>query len=199
MPGLLIYAALAMRGFARDCEQAYRFLMTQRGMVTTALTPHRVSIGITTVLVAVIAISNTLLFFFAAGEGRYQEIRHIDEILTKQVRYITLNHAPEQTLIVAFDRSHQLEYYLQEYSFRLLFDPGDPQYWETRQEFIIPEGVTRVILPDLGRNNSDRTEQIVQVGLGPGVSLYVANVRPGDTLIHGYQYASVRPSPEGDA
>ena len=199
LPGLLIYAALAMRGFARDCEQAYRFLMTQRGMVTTALTPHRVSIGITTVLVAVIAVSNTLLFFFAAGEGRYQEIRHIDEILTKQVRYITLNHAPEQTLIVAFDRSHQLEYYLQEYSFRLLFDPGDPQYWETRQEFIIPEGVTRVILPDLGRNNSDRTEQIVQVGLGPGVSLYVANVRPGDTLIHGYQYASVRPLPEGDA
>ena len=136
LPGLLIYAALAIRGFARDCEQAYRFLMTQRGMVTTALTPHRVSLGITTVLIALFAFSNALLFLFASGQGRLQEIRHIDEILTKQVRYITLNHTPEQTLIVAFDRSHQLGYYLQDYSFRLLFDPGDPTYWESRQEFM---------------------------------------------------------------
>ncbi len=199
LPALLIYAALAMRGFARDCEQAYRFLMTQRGMVTTALTPHRVSLGITTVLVAAIAISNVLLFLFATGQGRYQEIRHIDEILTKQVRYIALNHAPEQTLIVAFDRSHQLEYYLQDYSFRLLFDPGDPEYWETRQSFTIPEGITTVVLPDLERNTSDRTDRIVEVGLGPGVSLFVAHVQPGDTLIHGYRYASVRSPSEGDA
>ena len=199
LPGLLIYAALAIRGFARDCEQAYRFLMTQRGMVTTALTPHRVSLGITTVLVALIAITNTLLFFFASGEGRYQEIRQIDEILTKQVRYITLNHVPEETLIVAFDRSHQLEYYLPDYSFRLLFNPGDPEYWESRQSFTIPEGITTVVLPDLERNTSDRTDRIVKVGLGPGVSLFVAHVQPGDTLIHGYRYASVRSPSEGDA
>ena len=199
LPGLLIYAALAIRGFARDCEQAYRFLMTQRGMVTTALTPHRVSLGITSVLVALIAITNTLLFFFASGEGRYQEIRQIDEILTKQVRYITLNHVPEETLIVAFDRSHQLEYYLPDYSFRLLFNPGDPEYWESRQSFTIPEGITTVVLPDLERNASDRTDRIVKVGLGPGVSLFVAHVQPGDTLIHGYRYASVRSPSEGDA
>lgn len=198
LPGLLIYAALAIRGFARDCEQAYRFLMTQRGMVTTALTPHRVSLGITTVLVGLFAVSNTLLFLFASGEGRYREIRHINEILTKQVRYITLNHDPEQTLVVAFDRSRQLNYYLQDYTFHLLFDPGDPAYWESRQEITIPEGITRVVLPDLGRNTSDRTEQIVEVGLGPGVSLYVANVKPGDILIHGYQYASVRSPAQGD-
>lgn len=197
LPGLVIYAVLAMRGLARDCEQAYRFLMTQRGMVTTALTPHRVSQGITVALVAVIALSNTLLFLFADGEGRYKEIRQIDEILTKQVRYITLNHAPEQTLIVAFDRSNQLEYYLPDYSFRLLFDPGDTTYWETRRELAIPEGITRVILPDLARNTSDHTEQIARVGLGPGVSLFVVSVRPGDTLIHGYQFVSVRPAAEG--
>lgn len=199
LPGLLIYAALAVRGFARDCEQAYRFLMTQRGMVTIAITPHRVSLGITSALVAIVAVTNTLLFFFAAGEGRYQEIRKIDETLTKQVRYITLNHPPEYTLIVAFDRSRQLEYYLQEYEFRLLFDPGNPRYWDSRQEFTIPEGITQVILPDLGQNTSDRTEQIVAIGLGPGVSLLVVNVKPGDTLIHGYRYVSVRPSPEDDA
>ena len=198
LPGLLIYAAFAVRGFARDCEQAYRFLMTQRGMVTTALTPHRVSLGITSALVAIIAISNASLFIFAAGQGRYQEIRRIDEIFIKQVRYIALNHSPNETMIVAFDRSRQLNYYLQDYSFRLLFNPGDPQYWETRQEFTIPEGISRVILPDLARNTSDRTDHIVEIGLGPGVSLYVAHVKPGDTLIHGYQYAAVRPSPEGD-
>ncbi len=197
LPGLLVYAALAVRGFSRDCEQAYRFFMTQRGMVTTALTPHRVSVGITGALVALIAGTNALLFLFAAGEGRYQEIRQIDDILTKQVRYITLNHTPADTLIVAFDRSHQLEYYLPDYTFRLLLDPGHPTYWEARQEFTVPEGVTRIILPDLGRNTSDRTDGIVQVGLGPGVSLFVATVRPGDTLIHGYQYASVRPKAEG--
>jgi hypothetical protein len=197
LPGLLIYTALAIRGFARDCEHAYRFLMTQRGMVTTALTPHRVSLGIVAVLAALIVFSNTILFFFASGEGRFKEITQIDEILTKHVRYITLNHVPEETLIIAFDRSHQLEYYLQDYSFRLLFDPGDPKYWESRQEFTIPEGITRVILPDLERNLSDRTEEIVEVGLGPGVSLFVAHVKTGDTLIHGYQYASVRPA-EGD-
>ena len=197
LPGLLIYAALAVRGFARDCEQAYRFLMTQRGMVTTAITPHRVSLGITFVLVAVISFSNATLFFFAAGEGRYQEIRRIDETLTKQVRYITLNHPPDNTLIVAFDRFHQLEYYLQDYSFHLLFDPGEPRYWESRREFTIPDGITQVILPDLGRNTSDWTEQIVEIGLGPGVNLLVMHVKPGDTLIHGYQYVSVRPQPEG--
>ena len=55
-----------------------------------------------------------------------------------------------------------------------------------------------MILPDLERNTSDRTDLIVEVGLGPGVSLYVATVRPGDTLVHGYQYASVRPRAEED-
>ncbi|MDE2817178.1 MAG: glycosyltransferase family 39 protein [Chloroflexota bacterium] len=199
LPGLIIYAALAVRGFARDCEQACRFLMTQRGMVTTAITPHRVSLGITFVLVAVITVSNSLLFFFAPGAGRYQEIRQIDETLTRQVRYITLNHSPDNTLIIAFDRSHQLEYYLQDYSFHLLFNPGDPRYWESRREFTSPAGITQVLLPDLGRNTSDRTEQIVEIGLGPGVSLFVAHVKPGDTLIHGHQYASVRPPPEEGA
>ena len=199
LPGLLVYAALAIRGFARDCEQAYRFLMTQRGMVTTAITPHRVSLGIASALVAVIAISNSLLFLFASGQGRFQEIRQIDETLTRQVRYIALNHTPDNTLIVAFDRSRQLEYYLQDYSFRLLFDPGNPRYWESRQEFTIPEGITQVILPDLGRNTSDRIEQIEEIGLGPGVSLWVAHVKAGDTLIHGYRYVSVRPRPEDEA
>ena len=197
LPGLVIYAVLAMRGLARDCEQAYRFLMTQRGMVTTALTPHRVSLGITLALATVIAVSNALLFLFADGQGRFKEIRQIDEILTKQVRYITLNHAPEQTLIVAFDRSHQLAYYLPDYSFRLLFDPGDTTYWETRRELAIPEGITQVILPDLARNTSGQIAQIERVGLGPGVILYVASVTPGDTLIHGYQFASIRPGAEG--
>ncbi len=196
LPGLIIYAVLAIRGLSRDCEQAYRFLMTQRGMVTTALTPHRVALGITVALVAVIALANTLLFLFADGQGRYKEIRQIDDILTKQVRYITLNHAPERTLIVAFDRSNQLSYYLPDYTFRLLFDPGDSTYWETRQELEIPEGVTRVILPDMARNTSDRSERIKHVGLGPGVSLFVVTVEAGDTLIHGYQYALVRPAAE---
>ena len=157
-----------------------------------------------TSLIALIALSNAALFLAADGEGRLREIRAIDRILGKQVAAIEAQFPAESTLILAYDRSRQLRYYLPDHRIELLF--AEPvvgrgydatRYWERRRTLTIPPGVTHIVLPDLGENTSAHPGAVRRLDLGEGVALLVAEVSSGDTARYGYRYISVEPAVKG--
>jgi hypothetical protein len=146
-----------------------------------------------------IGTSNAALFLTASGEGRWREIRQIDRTLGRQVAHIRSSYSPAVSLLVAYDRSRQYQYYLPDYRLDLLFDVAvagavtdTSRYWERRTVLTVPEGVAFIVFPDLGRNTSEQPGLVQKVDLGDDVALHVAHVRPGDEVRYGYQYASVR-------
>ena len=156
-----------------------------------------------TILIALIALSNAALFLAANGEGRLREIRAIDRILTKQVAAIEAQFPPASTLILAYDRSRQLRYYLPDHRIELLFTEAvavaasgyDPShYWERRSTLTVSPGLTHIVLPDLDENTSDQPGPLQHLDLGDGVKLLVAEVSAGDTVRYGYRYAAVEPA-----
>ena len=168
--------------------------------------PFREGVGgryVATILIALIALSNAALFLAADGEGRLHEIRAIDRILTKQVAAIEAQFPPPSTLILAYDRSRQLHYYLPDHRIELLFTEAvavaasgyDPsRYWERRSTLTVPPGLTHVVFPDLGENTSEHPGPLHRLDLGDGVELLVAEVASGDTVRYGYRYVAVEPA-----
>ena len=154
-------------------------------------------------LIALIALSNAALFLVADGEGRLREIRAIDRILSKQVAAIEAQFPAESTLILAYDRSRQLRYYLPDHRIELLFTEAvavaasgyDPShYWERRSTLTVPPGLTHILLPDLDANTSEQPGPLQHLDLGGGVELLVAEVSSGDTVRYGYRYVAVEPA-----
>ncbi len=150
-----------------------------------------------------IALSNAALFLAADGEGRLREICAIDRILSKQVTAIEAQFPPASTLILAYDRSRQLQYYLPDHRIELLFTEAvavaasgyDPShYWERRSTLTVPPGLTHIVLPDLDENTSEQPGPLHRLDLGDGVELLVAEVWAGDTVRYGYRYVAVEPA-----
>ncbi len=168
--------------------------------------PFREGVGgryAATILIALIALSNAALFLVADGEGRLREIRAIDRILSKQVAAIEAQFPAESTLILAYDRSRQLRYYLPDHRIELLFTETvavaasgyDPShYWERRSTLTVPPGLTHILLPDLDENTSEQPGPLQHLDLGDGVELLVAEVVNGDTVRYGYRYVAVEPA-----
>ncbi len=159
-------------------------------------------------LIVLIALSNAALFLAANGEGRLREIRAIDRILTKQVAAIEAQFPPASTLILAYDRSRQLRYYLPDHRIELLFTEAvavaasgyDPShYWERRSTLTVSPGLTHIVLPDLDENTSEQPGPLHHLDLGDGVELLVAEVASGDTVRYGYRYAAVEPAAAGSS
>ncbi len=159
-----------------------------------------------TILIALIALSNAALFLAADGEGRLREIRAIDRILSKQVAAIEAQFPAASTLILAYDRSRQLRYYLPDHRIELLFTEAvavaasgyDPsRYWERRSTLTVPPGLTHILLPDLDENTSEQPGPLQHLDLGGGVELLVAEVSSGDTVRYGYRYVAVEPAGGG--
>ena len=168
--------------------------------------PFREGVGgryAATILIALIALSNAALFLAADGEGRLREIRAIDRILSKQVAAIEAQFPAASTLILAYDRSRQLRYYLPDHRIELLFTEAvavaasgyDPsRYWERRSTLTVPPGLTHILLPDLDENTSEQPGPLQHLDLGGGVELLVAEVSSGDTVRYGYRYVAVEPA-----
>ncbi len=200
LPALCISAAQAILGVLDDVREAAG-LAAERGQAAAGalgVARGRGWILPAAWLVAgVIALSNTALFLAANGEGRYKEIRQIDQIFARQLPFIRTQYPPSSTLLVAYDRSRQYHYYLPEYKIELLFNVAvagavtdTSRYWERRTTYVVPAGITAVIFPDLGRNTSDAPGLVQRIDLGSGVDLYAARVQTGDEVRYGYQYAS---------
>ena len=171
--------------------------------------PFREGVGgryVATILIALIALSNAALFLAADGEGRLREIRAIDRILSRQVAAIEAQFPAESTLILAYDRSRQLRFYLPNHRIELLFTEAvavaasgyDPsRYWERRRTLTVPPGLTHVVFPDLDENTSEQPGTLQHLDLGDGVELLVAEVASGDTVRYGYRYVAVEPAAKG--
>ena len=173
---------------------------------TIRAAPAHQGVRLATILIALIALSNAALFLAADGEGRLREIRAIDRILTKQVAAIETQFPAASTLILAYDRSRQLRYYLPDHRIELLFTEAvavaasgyDPShYWERRSTLTVPPGLTHVLLPDLDVNTSEQPGAVRRLDLGDGVELLVAEVSSGDTVRYGYRYVAVEPAGGG--
>ena len=154
LPALCLLTAHGTLVLAQDTAQAVR--LARPGGVFPLSTMWRGGRGVrqeedqpaprwplyaATSLIALIALSNAALFLVADGEGRLREIRAIDRILSKQVAAIEAQFPVESTLILAYDRSRQLRYYLPDHRIELLFTEAvavaargyDPsRYWERR-------------------------------------------------------------------
>lgn len=205
LPALCIYGVEALRGLAADvreatCRLSERFQgrlpavesWVRRGWVAPATAAAVVAVGLV----------NGALFLMANGEGRYQEIRQIDRIFARQIAYIQHQFPPASALLVSYDRSRQYHYYLPQYKLELLFDVAvagavtdTSRYWERRTTYIVPEGITAVLFPDLAQNTSDQPGLVQAVDLGEGVDLFLARVHAGDEVRYGYRYASATRKP----
>jgi hypothetical protein len=196
LPGLCVYAALATLGLFSDVREAAGAL-ADRAHVLSRIATDRWVFPAATLLVAAVCLSNTALFLVANGEGRRREIRQIDRIFERQLAAVRAGYPPASTLLVAYDRSRQYRYYLPEHKIELLFNVAvagavtdTSRYWERRTVYRVPEGISAVLFPDLGRNTSDQPGLVERLDLGDGVDFFVARVRAGDEVRYGYQYAS---------
>ena len=218
LPALCLLTAHGTLVLAQDTAQAVR--LARPGGVFPLSTMWRGGRGVrqeedqpaprwplyaATSLIALIALSNAALFLVADGEGRLREIRAIDRILSKQVAAIEAQFPVESTLILAYDRSRQLRYYLPDHRIELLFTEAvavaargyDPsRYWERRSTLTVPPGITHIVLPDLGENTSEHPGAVRRLDLGDGVELLVAEVASGDMVRYGYRYVAVEPAAE---
>ncbi len=197
LPALCLLTAHGALVLAHDTAQAVR--LARPGVRPAG--PPQWPLYAAVSLIALIALSNAALFLVADGEGRLREIRAIDRILGKQVAAIEAQFPAESTLILAYDRSRQLRYYLPDHRIELLFtepvvgrgyDPS--RYWERRRALTVPPGVTHVVLPDLGENTSENPGAVRRLDLGDGVDLLVAEVASGATVRYGYRYVSAEPA-----
>jgi hypothetical protein len=145
------------------------------------------------VLTLALASANTVLFFVSERAGRYREIRAVDRTLERQLATIRRDYPAERTVIVAYDRSRQLGYYLPEYTIWPLFEGYDSGYQQSRTTVQVPAHVRAVLFPDLGRNTSDLKLGVEERDLGERVKLTVITPQPGDTLVYGWNYATLRP------
>jgi len=184
LPALCIYASEAVLGFIEDVRESLK--ASGRWVVPAAMGG-----------VLMMGLINSALFFLANGEGRWREIKQIDRIFERQLREIDSKYAPENTLILAYDRSRQYRYYLPRHRIELLFDVAvagavtdTSRYWERRATYRVPAGISTVLFPDLGRNTSDQPGLVQRLDLGDGAELFLARVQPGDELRYGYHYAS---------
>ena len=197
LPALCLLAAHGTRVFADDLVEAAG-LVWGKGADGLPRIPVESALWTTAALVASIALTNAGLFLTASGEGRLREIRAIDRILSRQVASIQASFSAEQTILLAYDRSRQLRYYLPQHRIELLFPEPvvghgyDPtRYWEKRRVLQVPAGVQYVLLPDLGQNRSEYPGPIRRLDLGDGVEMLVADVKAGDEVRYGYQYVAV--------
>jgi hypothetical protein len=194
MPALLIYVAAALEDLAQDTVAAMRLAAGRLAERVSWLRPGALTaLALAILLTAALAGVNTVLFFVSERAGRYREIRAIDRTLERQIATIRRDYPPESTVIVSYDRSRQLRYYLPEYTIWPLFEGYDPGYQQRRTTVTVPPHVRYFLFPDLGRNTSDLKLGVEERDLGEGVKLTVITPQPGDTLVYGWNYATLRP------
>lgn len=194
MPAVLIYVAAALEDLARDTVIAIRLAAGHLAERVSWLRPGApTALALAILLTAGLASVNTVLFFVSERAGRYREIRAIDRTLERQIATIRRDYPPESTVIVSYDRSRQLRYYLPEYTIWPLFEGYDPGYQQHRTTVTVPAHIRYVVFPDLGRNTSDLKLGVTERDLGDQVRLTVITPQPGDTLMYGWNYATLRP------
>jgi hypothetical protein len=192
LPALSIIVAVGARDLVSDAV----------GAATTLLRVNAIPPGFATratvAVVGTVAIVNSTLFLFGPGEGRRREIASIDAHFDRVLRVIRSDYPATSSLVVAYDRSRQYRYELPNWRHELLFDVAVAgavtdvnRYWEWRRRFVVPDGISWIVFPDLGENRAETKGQVIPRDLGGGDVVWVAAVRVNDEVTWGYRYAAV--------
>jgi hypothetical protein len=147
------------------------------------------------VVIAVSCMAEATIFLFSRGAVSLAEIRDVDTRLNATLQYLTV-HDPNTTLVLAYDRFAQLQYYLSQYEarehIRSLDDLLGPDTRPiNRRDLVVPPGIDRIVVADLDLDSADRPTGLQRVDLGRGTSLYEGAVRAGDAVRVGYGFARI--------
>jgi len=152
----------------------------------------RLAIG---TLVTISCVAETCIFLFSRGPVSLAEIRDVDARLSVTLRYLAAQDS-NTTLVLAYDRFAQFQYYLPDYQLRRhLRSVNDLLGPDTRplnrSNLIVPAGIERVVLPDLDLDVADRATGLQRLEVAHGTWLYDGRVQAGDVVRLGYGFARV--------
>lgn len=196
LPPLCLVTGVGIRDIAYDARSALLLLAGRyRRLSRLGALAEGGSAALGVLLVVGLVAWNVDAFTRTPGPVRLVEIRTIDNILSRQVEY-TRGFRPGSAVILAKERLRQFKYYLPEYPQQLLFDEYQEGYREARYSFRIPDGVTTVLVMDFGKPPAQPPNaaggELVLSDDGYGrVSLWQFDVKPGDTIMYGYDYFAV--------
>jgi hypothetical protein len=195
LPALTVFAAVALTTMAADLSEAWAMWHRTGSGLLSRLTPSATSIAAAAIVF--FSLANLVMFFGSDRVGRNQAIRAEDRNLTEIPRFLRATYPPQSTRVIAFDRYRQLQWYLKEYELSLLFDNSWTD-WQTRRTTLVADRPLTVVFADLRRNDAEvganRVEKRV---LAPDTVVYVVQLQPGETLVHGFNYAAVRATQAG--
>ncbi len=196
LPPLCLVTGVGIRDIAYDARSALLLLSGRhRRFSRVAGLAGWGSATLGALLVVGLVVWNVDAFLETPGPVRLTEIRTIDNILSRQVGYAR-DFQPNSVVILAKDRLRQFKYYLPQYNLRLLYDEYQQGYREARYSYQIPEGVTKVLVMDFEKPparfpGAEGGERVLSDGTDGRVSLWQFDVKPGDTIMYGYDYFAV--------
>jgi hypothetical protein len=141
---------------------------------------------------AVAAGVGSIMFLGVAGPVTLHEIRDVDREFAGALPMVR-PYPVASTLVLAFDRYRQYDYYLSRYrrADHLVAAIDLRQDGLGRATFQVPAGISTIVLPDLYANSAETPGGVERVAGtdGDGAIIFVAHVQPGDQLRVGPGYA----------
>jgi len=176
LPALCILGAASIEAAASDVA----------GVLGNRVSARWLAVGLGTVAASV----SSIMFLGVAGPVTLHEIRDVDREFTGALP-IVRTYPVDSTLVLAFDRYRQYDYYLPRYrrADHLVAAIDLRQDRLGRATFQVPAGISTIVLPDLYANSAETPGRVERVTGTDGAVIFVAHVQPGDQLRIGPGYA----------
>src|SRR5579859_1310666 len=176
LPALCILGAASIEAAASDVA----------GMLGHRVSARWLAVGLGTVAASV----SSRMFLGVAGPVTLHEIRDVDREFTGALPMVR-PYPVAPTLVLAFDRYRQYDYYLPRYrrADHLVAAIDLRQDRLGRATFQVPAGISTIVLPDLYANSAETPGRVERVTGTDGAVVFVAHVQPGDQLRIGPGYA----------
>jgi len=176
LPALCILGAASIEAAASDLA----------GVLANRISARWFAVG----LGAAAAGVSSVMFLGVAGPVTLHEIRDVDREFTGALPMVRPNPV-DSTLVLAFDRYRQYDYYLPRYrrADHLVAASDLRQDRLGRATFQVPAAIGTIVLPDLYANSAETPGRVERVTGTDGAVIFVAHVQAGDQLRVGPGYA----------